>query len=278
MSDSSKKYYGKYRGTVVSNLDPENRGRLTVAVTGVGGPLPSTWAMPCLPFAGPECGVFAVPPPGASVWVEFEQGDPRYPVWTGCFWETPAEVPPLAVAGAPGVQQVVLQTVLGNMLSISDTPGLAGGITLIVGEALITVTDTGILIDNGQGATIDMTGPTVSINGTALVVTLPMPGLLIQQGATVLCVHGGQAMAAVPNANVSVSGATTSVISGQWTIAGCPGIPPSIPPCVTAQWLTGTTRVTSNGQPLVIISGEATCMPNGTPLLPIVTQLRVTAT
>jgi hypothetical protein len=106
-----------------------------------------------------------------------------------------------------------------------------------------------------------------------------MPGPLIQQGATVLCVHGGQAVAAVPNPRVIASGAPTSVISGPWTIAGCPGIPPSgIPPCVTAQWVTGTTRVTSNGQPIVIVSGEATCAPNGTPLLPVVTQLRVTAT
>lgn len=106
-----------------------------------------------------------------------------------------------------------------------------------------------------------------------------MPGPLIQQGATVLCVHGGQAMAAVPNPRVTVSGAPASLISAQWTIAGCPGIPPSgIPPCVSAQWLTGTTRVTSNGQPLVVVTGEATCAPNGTPLVPVVTQLRVTVT
>jgi hypothetical protein len=95
----------------------------------------------------------------------------------------------------------------------------------------------------------------------------------------VLCTHGGQAVAAVPNPRVAASGAATSVISGQWTIAGCPGIPPSgIPPCATAQWVTGTTRVTSNGQPLVIASGQATCVPTGTPLIPAVTQLRVTAT
>jgi hypothetical protein len=106
-----------------------------------------------------------------------------------------------------------------------------------------------------------------------------MPGPLIQQGATVQCVHGGQAVAAVPNPRVTASGAPTSVISGQWTIAGCPGIPAApIPPCVTAQWITGTTRVTSNGQPLVIATGEATCVPTGTPLLPTLTQLRVTAT
>lgn len=93
------------------------------------------------------------------------------------------------------------------------------------------------------------------------------------------CVHGGQAVAAVPNPRVTLSGAPTSVISGQWTIALCPGVPPSgIPPCVTAQWTTGAARVTSNGQPVVIVGGTATCAPNGTPLLPLGTQLRVTAT
>jgi hypothetical protein len=106
-----------------------------------------------------------------------------------------------------------------------------------------------------------------------------MPAPLIQQGATVRCLHGGQATAAVPNPRVTASGAPTSVISGQWTIADCPGIPPSgIPSCATAQWDTGTTRVTSNRQPIVIVGGEATCTPNGTPLIPGVTQLRVTAT
>jgi hypothetical protein len=106
-----------------------------------------------------------------------------------------------------------------------------------------------------------------------------MPGLLIQQGATVMCVHGGQAIMTVPNPRVTTSGAPTALLPDPWTIAGCPGVPAvPIPPCVTAQWLVGTVRVTSDGQPLVIDTGEAVCTPTGTPLLPVVTQLRVTAT
>lgn len=104
-----------------------------------------------------------------------------------------------------------------------------------------------------------------------------MPGFLIQQGATVLCVHGGQAMATAPNPAVTVDGAPTALLTGPWTVAGCPGVPSQVPPCVTAQWVTGTVRVTSNGQPLVINAGQAVCTPAGTPLLPAVTQLRVTA-
>jgi uncharacterized protein involved in type VI secretion and phage assembly len=169
--DDDKRFYGKYRGTVWDNVDPEQRGRLMVQVADVGGVLPSTWALPCLPFAGPQQGFFAVPPVHASVWVEFEHGDPSYPVWTGCFWDTPATVPPLALAGAPGVQQVVVQTTGQAMLLISDTPGPGGGIVLRTPTAMLSLSSAGIVIDNGQGATIKMIGNSVAINGTALVVT-----------------------------------------------------------------------------------------------------------
>jgi hypothetical protein len=106
-----------------------------------------------------------------------------------------------------------------------------------------------------------------------------MPGFLIQQGATVMCVHGGQAMPTVPSPAITLDGMPASALPDPWTVAGCPGVPAApVPPCVTAQWAVGTTRVTSYGQPLVIMGGTAVCTPAGTPLLPIVTQVRVTAT
>ena len=105
-----------------------------------------------------------------------------------------------------------------------------------------------------------------------------MPGFLIQEGATVTCAHGGQALPTVPSPAVSLDGLPASVLADPWAIVGCPGVLPPIPPCVTAQWVLGTTRVTSYGQPLVIDSGVAVCAPGGTPLLPVVTQVRVTAT
>jgi uncharacterized protein involved in type VI secretion and phage assembly len=167
-----KKFYGKYRGTVLDNVDPLQTARLLVQVADVSGVLPSTWALPCLPFAGPESGLYAVPSIGSIVWVEFEQGDPDYPVWSGCFWGTSADVPPLALAGVPGVQQVVVQTEEGNMLVLSDTPGPAGGFLLQLSSgATISVSDTSIIIDNGQGASIVLAGPTVTINEGALEVT-----------------------------------------------------------------------------------------------------------
>lgn len=105
-----------------------------------------------------------------------------------------------------------------------------------------------------------------------------MGDYLIQEGATVTCSHSGQATPSSTNSRVTISGQATVLLTSQWTIAGCPLTPPPLPPCVSAQWLTGTTRVTSAGQPLVIQSGQAVTVPNGTPLIPVVVQARVTAT
>lgn len=104
-----------------------------------------------------------------------------------------------------------------------------------------------------------------------------MPGFLLHTGATVQCAHAGQSMPIAPNARVTVSGQPTATIAAPWSVVGCPFPPNSGGPCVTAQWSTGTTRVTSNGQPLVIFGGVATCAPTGVPLLAVQSQTRVTA-
>ncbi|KAF0094317.1 MAG: hypothetical protein E1N59_2033 [Puniceicoccaceae bacterium 5H] len=174
-SDQEKKYYGKFRGTVINNIDPEMRGRLLVQVPDVVGLTPSSWAEPCTPLAGPTgppMGVYLVPPIGAGVWVEFEQGDPEYPIWVGCRWGTTADVPPTAKAGLPVSPSIVLQTAGQHSITISDMPGAAGGILLkTLTGALISVSDTGIIISNGKGAMINMVGPTTDINTGALTIT-----------------------------------------------------------------------------------------------------------
>jgi uncharacterized protein involved in type VI secretion and phage assembly len=166
------KYYGKYRGTVIQNVDPEQRGRIQAMVPDVAGLVPSTWAMPCVPIAGKQSGAYFVPQIGAGVWIEFEQGDRDFPIWTGCFWGVAAEVPALALAGNPASPSIVLQSGLQHVLSISDLPGPTGGILLkSTTGAMIVVNDIGITISNGKGATIVLAGPTVTINNGALVVT-----------------------------------------------------------------------------------------------------------
>jgi uncharacterized protein involved in type VI secretion and phage assembly len=166
------KHYGKYRGTVTQNVDPMQLGRIQAMVPDVSGLLPSSWAMPCVPVASKMSGVYVVPQIGAGVWIEFEQGDPDYPIWSGGFWGTVAEVPALALLGNPASPSIVLQTSLQNTVAISDAPGPTGGIMLqSTSGAMIVVNDIGITISNGQGATIVLAGPTVTINNGALVVT-----------------------------------------------------------------------------------------------------------
>ncbi|MDR2153625.1 MAG: phage baseplate assembly protein V [Burkholderiaceae bacterium] len=163
--------YGKFRATVINNVDPMKIGRIQAMVPGVAGFVPSTWAMPCLPMAGINSGVFTVPMIGAGVWIEFENGDPNYPIWVGGYWGSAAEVPMLANMVPPGVPGITLQTPLKNGLVISDVPGPSGGILIQTATgAMISVSDTGIIISNGKGATINMTGPTVDVNAGALTV------------------------------------------------------------------------------------------------------------
>ena len=172
----SEKYYGKYRGTVLINIDPEQRGRLMLNVPDVLGVIPSSWAEPCVPLAGPTgppMGVYMVPPIGAGVWAEFERGDPSYPIWTGCRWGTQSDIPPLAKAGLPVSPNIVMQTLGQHTFMISDMPPspATGGIVLKSATgASIIVNDSGIYLSNGKGATIFMVGNAITMNNGALVV------------------------------------------------------------------------------------------------------------
>ena len=173
---SKGKYIGKYRGTVLQNVDPLQAGRLQLVVPDVMSLLPTTWAEPCVPLAGPTgppMGVYMVPPIGAGVWVEFEQGDPNRPIWVGCRWGAPSDIPPLARAGNPADPNIVIQSLLQNTIMISDMPPspVTGGIMLksTLG-AMIVVNDSGIYISNGKGATITLVGTATDFNLGALTI------------------------------------------------------------------------------------------------------------
>ncbi len=172
MTGSDQKFFGKYRGTVINNIDPMMEGRLLLEVPDVLSLSPSSWALPCVPLAGPTgppMGVYLVPPIGAGVWVEFEKGDPDYPIWVGCRWGSAAGVPTLALAGLPVSPNIVLQTAGQTAVVISDVPAMGvtlknstGTSTIVVSDIGITITTTGVLA---------LTGTTVAINQTALVIT-----------------------------------------------------------------------------------------------------------
>lgn len=123
------KLFGKYRGKVENNLDPYGLGRLQVSAPSALGDTSLAWALPCVPFAGKDVGLYLIPPVGANVWVEFEGGNIDAPIWSGCFWgigEFPLTLPTTRV----------LKTV-GTTLSISELPG--GGVTLdVMPPAVVT--------------------------------------------------------------------------------------------------------------------------------------------
>jgi uncharacterized protein involved in type VI secretion and phage assembly len=165
------KYFGKYRGSVAVNDDPLKMGRIQALVPDILGTEPSSWAMPAVPLAGPQVATYVIPPIGAGIWVEFEQGDKSFPIWTGCWWGDQGEVPASALAGSPSLPNIVLQTQGGTTMILSDQPG-GPGITLKTPSgASLVINDSGIVIDNGKGATISLTGNTVNINDGAFTVT-----------------------------------------------------------------------------------------------------------
>lgn len=168
---SGPRYYGKYRATVLNNLDPQMQGRIQVQLGNRYGLFPSTWAMPSFAFAGKGAGAVALPQVASSVWVEFEAGDPDYPLWSGAFWPDPAGFPPLALAGAtPATPNIHFQTTTGTSVTLSDNPAQQVLVKTVSG-AMIMIGVAGITMTNGQGASIAMVGPSVIINNGALVVT-----------------------------------------------------------------------------------------------------------
>lgn len=105
-----------------------------------------------------------------------------------------------------------------------------------------------------------------------------MPAPVLHLGATVLCSHAGQATPLAPFPRVTLSGQPAVTLSSPYAIAGCALTGTTVPPCVTGQWITGATRVLAGGVPLATMAGASTCVPTGTPMLPVVAQTRVLAT
>ena len=106
-----------------------------------------------------------------------------------------------------------------------------------------------------------------------------MPGPILHLGASVLCAHGGQAMPTAPVPRVLVSGMPIATMAAPYAVVGCAFVPPAgNGPCVTAQWVVGAVRVLAMGQPVAILSGVSVCVPTGTPLVPVSSQVRVIAT
>jgi hypothetical protein len=168
------RFYGKYRGLVAQNVDPLSLGRLQALVPEVLGEVPSGWALPCAPYAGTACGLFAIPPIGAGVWIEFEAGDVSRPVWTGAWWAS-GEIP-MDEKGAPAQQTTkILRSDLGLIVSLDDV------------AQTITLSDSAGL----NLMTVKVLEGTIQMR-SAVRVVLEAPLILHGQGASHPAVFGDQ--------------------------------------------------------------------------------------
>jgi hypothetical protein len=165
-----KKFFGKYRGTVMSNVDPKRQGRLLVQAVDVLGLFPTSWAMPCLPIGGLQFGAYLVPPPGAGVWVEFEQGNPNKPIWTGFYSGAPTDPPVTAQVTVPGAPLMVLGTIGQASLIMADAPvpPMRGpGIMLRSAASTVIIDSVGVQV---LSPSLNVMAPT-NFNGGALTIT-----------------------------------------------------------------------------------------------------------
>ncbi len=160
MNGQGPPFYGKFRGIVSDNQDPLMLGRIRAKVQDVLGDNESGWALPSSPYVGNGVGLFLIPPTSSSVWIEFEHGDPDYPIWSGGFWAQ-GEVP-----ASPGVAEMKVLKTDTCTITIND---LIGSISIEMQTgAKIEISPTDIEISTGTGGSIKLTGPQVSVNDGAL--------------------------------------------------------------------------------------------------------------
>ena len=105
-----------------------------------------------------------------------------------------------------------------------------------------------------------------------------MPGPALHLGAVVTCNHAGPAQPLAPFPRVLLSGQPIVTIASPYAVTGCALSGTTTPPCVTGQWLVGAVRVLAGGAPVALMTGTSTCVPTGTPMLPMSAQPRVIAT
>ena len=174
------RYYGKYRGTVVNNLDPEGLGRIMAQVTKVYGEAPSCWALPCLPGCGfpapgaPTPGLFTLPAIGSWVWIEFEEGDPERPIWSGGFWPFEVKNPTTGTAIPP--TQTVLQSLTRHTICIDDVAGIT--LQLVTGEK-VQLAPGGIFLSASPTTTLAVTAEGIILDAAGALLSMGSAGVTI---------------------------------------------------------------------------------------------------
>lgn len=183
---SRTRFFGKYRGKVTSTQDPMNLGRIRVSVPAIFGEGRDSWAMPCTPYAGTNIGLFTIPPVDSNVWVEFEQGDPDYPIWVGCFWGQ-NELPQNAKVSEPDQVQVFKTN--GITVTFSNL-GENKGLTVVVENPVVDnplkliFNAEGIELNNNNQTTAKLMADTIELkNGTNSTITMTADNIQLKESA-----------------------------------------------------------------------------------------------
>lgn len=212
---SQERYYGKYRGLVVDNDDPENRARVTLQVPSImGNEAVTHWAEPCLPFGGlAGQGLFMVPEIGAQVWVEFEAGNINHPIWTGTTWQQSSDVPQEAADRSPNMRQ--LKTPSGQILSFDDTDGEEEIRLYHPTEAELKIDPEGMVqLTDAAGARLTMDAADASIeisdsNGNTI--TMEAAGITVTDSSGNEIVMEGGGIKVSSRGTVSIEGSMVNV-------------------------------------------------------------------
>ena len=263
IESAAQKYYGKYKGTVVDNQDPENLGRLRMRVPSVLGDAVTRWALPVLPYGGlNDQGMFFIPDTGALVWVEFAEGDLDEPIWTGCFW-TATNAPPSEALISPPTTRMI-KTASGCRLQFDDASG-AEKITIHhPSEAKIVLDETGLIsMTDKAGATVtlDASGNTITIedaSGNSMVMstsgttitdasgnTIEMAAAGITVKGTMITVEGSQVALGSAGGEPLIKGSTfLALFATHIHTCTAPGAPSS-PPIPQGEMASLSTTVTT---------------------------------
>lgn len=241
---SQSKHYGKFRGFVVDNQDPEKRGRLRLRVPSLLGSETSAWALPCLPFGGlADQGLFMIPEIDAQVWVEFEEGNLHAPIWTGVFWQQSGDVPSEASLDEPTTR--ILKTPSGHVLQFDDASGKEKIRLFHPKEAELTMDENGTVVlkdGNGEVITLDASGGKITVedaNGNQVV--------LDASGTQVKDANGNEMTMSA--SGITLKG-TQIVIQGSQVALGSQGGEPLIKGTTFLSWLaTHTHNCTAPGSP-----------------------------
>jgi len=238
------KHFGKYRGFVADNQDPEKRGRLRVKVPSVLSSEVSAWALPCLPFGGlPDQGFFMIPEVDAQVWVEFEEGNLHAPIWTGVFWQQSGDIPSEAALDEPTTR--ILKTPSGHVLQFDDESGKEKIRLFHPKEAELSIDENGTVTlkdGNGEVITLDASDGKVTVedsNGNSVV--------LDTSGAQVKDSNGNEITMSA--SGITLKG-TKILVQGSQVALGADGGEPLIKGTTFLSWLaTHTHNCTAPGSP-----------------------------